>query len=194
MKAHIHLVLLFTHVYLCAAILLTPVRVSSSLTNHSLADLSSSSTNISAPNRLPYSVRIPHPGNPFWLHLGFVPNKPMSQFDIGGILALSNHTVQEQIDIQGAQAIIPPFPGDERANFIEATEPGFLVFALFALEGGTFDFTWGLVQGVIEALYRFLIEGRRYNAVIYKVTRHRFGSWARANGRLDIREPPTEVS
>lgn len=189
MKAHLPLVHLLAQVYLCAAILLPPMRVSSSLTNHSLADLGSASTDISARDRFPYSIRVPDrdPDRPLWLHLGLVPNRPMSHFDIGGILALSNSTVHHWIDMVGENTLLPVLHGDTYPRFIEATEPHFVHFSLFALGGGHQDFNWGLVRDVIKALYLFLIEGRRYNAVIYKVSPQRFGARSKANGRLDWR-------
>jgi len=193
MKAHIQLVHLLAHLYLCAAILLPPMRFSSSLTNHSLADLSSASTNISARDRFPYSIRIPN--RPLWLHLGFVPNKPMSQFDIGGILALSNSTVQHFIDEFGEDTLLPILEGDRYPKFIESAQPHFVLFSLFALRYGQREFTWGLVRDVIKALYLFLIEGRRYNAVIYQVSTLRVLGIPKANGRLDmLPESMVEVS
>lgn len=184
MKAHIQPVHLLAFAYLCAAILLPPMRVSSSLTNRSLADLSSASTNISAQNRFPYSIRIPD--RPLWLLLGFVPNQPMSQFDIGGILALSNNTVQSFIDEFGEDVLVPVSEGDRYPNFIESIQPHLVIFSLFALYYGQREFTWGLVRDVIKALYLFLIEGRRYNAVIYQVSTLRVWGIPKANGRLDV--------
>jgi len=193
MKAHIQLVHLLAHVYLCAAVILPPMRVSTSLTNHSLADLSSASTNISARDRFPYSIRIPD--RPLWLHLGFVPNQPMSQFDIGGILALSNDTVQQFVDDFGEDVLVPILEGDRYPKFVESTQPHFVLFALCAVYYGQSEFTWGLVRDVIKALYLFLIEGRRYNAVIYQVSTLRFWGIPKANGRLDmVPESMVEVS
>lgn len=119
----------------------------------------------------------------------------MSQFDIGGILALSNNTVQHFIDEFGEDVLVPILEGDRYPKFIELTQPHFVSFALFALRGGQSEFTWGLVRDVIKALYLFLIEGRRYNAVIYQVSTLRVLGIPKANGRLDtLPESMVEVS
>lgn len=119
----------------------------------------------------------------------------MSQFDIGGVLALSNSTVQRWIHMIGENTILPMMPGDTYPKFVESIEPHSVYFAIFALGGGHQYFNWGFVRDVIKALHLFLIEGRRYNAVMFEVSTQRFGARSRAFGRLNwIGGSTTELS
>lgn len=192
MKVHIQLVHLLAFVYLCAAILQPPVKFSTSLKNHSLADLSSAHTNISLSHRFPYSIRIP--GRPLWLQLNFIPGKTLSNSDIGGILALVNDTVHHFIEDFGEDTLLPIVQGASFCQITVSIEPHDLLFHLRSTRGAANELTFGIVRDVIKALYIFLIEGRRYNAVVFRVSTLRFLGLFKAYGLLDADIPTVEDS
>ena len=171
-------------VCLCAAIPRLPPNSSLSLARPSSEWFNSSFFNasITIPTPLPYTFHIP--STPLWLHLGFgLPRKPLSQFDIGGVLALANNSLEHLIAEFGADPIIPAPHPQIRPYFRERLPPN-VAFHLRPYKGNEEHFTLGAVQDVVDGLSLYLLGRRLYWWTWFVVATGRFYGSRRIYGRI----------
>lgn len=132
------------------------------LTNTSLIDPSKPTlTSL----RIGSYYRIPQTSPTLWLRVRLdEPRVPLSEFDIGGILALANDTLQEDIHYNGADTLFPVwFAEHTRQWFVEILRDSYhpLCVSIKSERTGREFFTNGQLADVIRGLDTYLRLGRR---------------------------------
>ena len=187
---------LVSSLYLCAchpASTLQPLTLNPSLppdTNTLPQNVTNTlPTNVSYPG----TTFIPIPNTPFTMRVAFgIRRHRMSQFDIGGILAQANDTLNQGIETWGADSIYQVFNERHTQQRFWQFEPGpgspSLVLVSTVREGRARFFTWGEIRDVVEALFQFLIVGTRHWQALFRVLLG--GETGRVIGSGRIRDRP----
>ena len=127
------------------------------------------------PAGLPLATIIPFhiPSTNLYLHVRFprtnAHRHPLSQYFIGGVLALANDTLNQYISEDGADALVDWLnPEGTRQQFVEVLSNE-VVFGFLGLTGGP-TITWGQVRDVVTGLYLYMVVGRRFWEAEFQVT------------------------
>ena len=133
------------------------------------------SLSIFYPPGRPLSTLIPFhiPSTNLYLHVRFprtnAHRHPLSQYSIGGVLALANDTLNQYISEDGADALVDWLnPEGTRQQFVEVLSHE-VVFGFLGLTGGP-SITWGQVRDVVRGLYLYMVVGRRFWEAELQVT------------------------
>ena len=113
------------------------------------------------------------PSTNLYLHVRFprtnIRRHPLSQYSIGGVLALANDTINQNIADDGADALVDWLnPEGTRQQFVEVLSNE-VVLGFLGLTGGP-SITWGQVRDVVKGLYLYMVVGRRFWEAEFQVT------------------------
>ena len=180
---------------LCAAISLPLPEASMSSVNVSSTWPNTGPTHnrISPPETLPYSIRVPN--SQYWLHLGFDdPTQTLPSYFIRSILLLAQESVTDHIEEEGEDALVRKEASQNYRQVLEMVQPYSIFFVMRSHLHSDQIFTWGFVRDVLNGLWRFLVERRRFLNTRFRVsTAQSLGSTIAA-GLVEAEYPSVEIS